>query len=74
MEEFILKRIKELYRVEASLETLKKELPIDSLDFYDLILSIEDSYSIYLPDEALDNIRTVGDLVRLAEEIGQCHK
>ena len=44
------------------------DLGADSLDVVDLIMSIEDEFGIEVPDEALENIRTVEDMVKYIEE------
>lgn len=42
---------------------LKDDLGIDSLAVVDLATSIEEEFDIEIPDEELENIRTVGDIV-----------
>ncbi|MBP3442621.1 MAG: acyl carrier protein [Clostridia bacterium] len=44
------------------------DLGADSLDVVDLIMSIEDEFGIEVPDEALENIRTVEDMVKFIED------
>ncbi len=44
------------------------DLGADSLDLVDLAMSIEDEFDIELSDEALDKIKSVGDLVSYIEE------
>lgn len=49
--------------------SLYDDLQLDSeTDIYDLVMSVEDEFSIELPDEALENIVTVNDLVKFVEE------
>ena len=48
--------------------TLTDELDIDSLDLVDLVMTVEDEFSIELPDEALEAMKTIGDLVKYIEE------
>ena len=43
------------------------DLGADSLDVVDLISSVEDEFDIEIPDEAVDNIKTVGDIVSYIE-------
>ncbi len=45
-----------------------EDLGADSLDVVDLIMSIEDEFDIEVPDEELEAIKTVGDVVRFIEE------
>ena len=44
------------------------DLGADSLAVVDLIMSVEDEFSIEVPDEALENIRTVADMVKYIED------
>lgn len=44
------------------------DLGADSLDIVDLAMSLEDEFDIEIPDEAIENIKTVGDVVRFIEE------
>ena len=39
----------------------------DSLDFIDLIMSIEDEFEIEVPDDDIEGIKTVGDIVKYIE-------
>lgn len=45
------------------------DLGADSLDVVDLIMSIEDEFEIEVPDEQVENIRTVGDVVNYIESV-----
>ena len=44
------------------------DLGADSLDVVDLIMSVEDEFGVEVPDEALENIRTVEDMVKYIED------
>ena len=44
------------------------DLGADSLDVVDLLMSIEDEFSIEVPDEDVENIKTVGALVSYIEQ------
>ena len=46
---------------------LQDDLGADSLDVVDLLMSIEDEFEIEIPDEEIENIRTVSDLVSYIE-------
>ena len=39
------------------------DLGADSLDVVDLIMAIEDEFEVETPDEDIENIKTVGDVV-----------
>ena len=47
---------------------ITSDLGADSLDLVDLAMSIEDEFEIELSDDALEKIKTVGDLVRFIED------
>lgn len=44
------------------------DLGADSLDVVDLIMSIEDEFGIEVPDEALEGMSTVEDMVKFIED------
>lgn len=46
---------------------LEEDLSADSLDVVDLLMSIEDEFEIEIPDEEIDSIRTVAELVAYIE-------
>lgn len=48
--------------------TLVDDLGAGSLDMIDLAMSIEDEFSIELPDDDLDKIKTVDQLVAFVEK------
>ncbi len=43
------------------------DLGADSLDVVDLLMSLEDEFEIEIPDEEIENIKTVGNLVNYIE-------
>lgn len=47
---------------------IKKDLGADSLDILQLLMRIEDQYGIVIPDQALAQFNTVGDVVKYLEE------
>ena len=46
---------------------LQDDLGADSLDVVDLLMSIEDEFDIEVPDDEIENIKTVGALVNYIE-------
>ncbi|MDP4121042.1 MAG: acyl carrier protein [Bacillota bacterium] len=46
---------------------IQDDLGADSLDIVDLLMSIEDEFDVEIPDEEIENIKTVGDLVTYVE-------
>ena len=59
--------IVEQFDVDESLVTpeadMQEDLGVDSLDVVDLIVIISEEFGIEIPDEVVDNIKTVGDIV-----------
>ena len=43
------------------------DLKADSLDLDDLLMALEDEFDVEVPDEEVENIKTVRDLVRYVE-------
>jgi len=48
---------------------IKKDLGADSLDILQLLMRIEDSYGLVIPDEELVTFETVGDVVRYLDTL-----
>ncbi len=48
--------------------TISEDLGADSLDVVDLLMSIEDEFEIEVPDTEIENIKTVGELVKYIED------
>ena len=46
---------------------LVDDIGADSLDVVDLLMSIEDEFEVEVPDEEIENIKTVGSLVSYIE-------
>lgn len=51
----------------TSASDIINDLGADSIDVVDLITSIEDEFEIEVPDEEVENVKTVGDLVKYIE-------
>ena len=47
---------------------IQDDLGADSLDVVDLIQNIEDEFDLSIPDEDVEDIKTVGDLARYIEK------
>lgn len=47
---------------------LVDDLGADSLDAIDIVMSVEDEFKIEVPDEIIEEIATVGDIVNFIEE------
>lgn len=46
-----------------------KDLGADSLDLVEMLLSMEEEFGITISDEQTENIKTVGDIVKLADSL-----
>lgn len=44
------------------------DLEADSLDVVDLVMTIEDEYELVVPDDQIENFRTVADVVKYIED------
>ena len=47
---------------------IQEDLGADSLDIVDIIQTIEDEYDLSIPDEAVEEIKTVNDIVNYIEK------
>lgn len=47
--------------------TVADDLGADSLDIVEVLMSIEDEFDVEIPDEAIEDIKSVGDLVNYIE-------
>ena len=48
--------------------SITEDLGADSPDVVDLLMSIEDEFEIEVPDTEIENIKTVGELVKYIED------
>lgn len=44
------------------------DLGADSLDIVDIVMSVEDIFEIEVPDEALEDVTTVNDMIKYIED------
>ncbi len=47
---------------------IMNDFEADSLDVVDMVMSLEDEFGVEIPDEEVENLQTVGDVVRYVEE------
>ena len=47
------------------------DLGADSLDLVDLLMSLEEEFDVEIPDDQVENIKTVGDIVKYIEDNAQ---
>jgi acyl carrier protein len=51
-----------------TLETsLMKDLEADSLDAVEIMMALEDEFSVEIPDEAAEGFKNIGDIVKYVE-------
>ena len=75
-EKIMLEKIKEIIAEELGVEESKvvegasfyDDLGSDSLDLFEMVMSFEDQFGVKIPEEELENIKTVGDAVKYIEE------
>ncbi len=48
--------------------SITEDLGADSLDVVDLVMSLEEEFDIEIPDEHVENVKTVGDIVKFIED------
>lgn len=66
----VFEKIKSILAEQLSVEednmtmetNIAKDLGADSLDVVELLMSIEDEFDVEIPDEEIENIRTIGEL------------
>ena len=58
-------RVQKIITEDAS---ISGDLGADSLDLVDLSMSIEEEFNLEVPDDVLDHVRTVGDIVKFIED------
>lgn len=47
---------------------IQDDLGADSLDIVDLVMSFEEEFDLEIPDDQVENIKTVGDVVKFVED------
>ena len=50
--------------------SFKDDLGADSLDLFELVMALEDEYSVEIPAEDLQNLATVGDVMKYLKDKG----
>ncbi len=48
--------------------SVSDDLAADSLDIVDIVMTLEEEFDLEIPDDAVETIKTVGDLVRFIED------
>ena len=47
---------------------IQDDLGADSLDDVDLVMALEDEFDVEIPEDQVENIKTVGDIVKFIED------
>jgi acyl carrier protein len=47
--------------------SITEDLGADSLDVVDMVMSLEEEFDMEIPDEDIENMKTVGDIVKFIE-------
>lgn len=72
----VFEKIKEILAEQLDIENpesitmdslLVEDLGADSLDSIDIVMSIEDEFKLEVPDEVVENINSVADIVNYIE-------
>ena len=50
--------------------SFKEDLGADSLDLFELVMALEDEYSVEIPAEDLEQLATVGDVMNYSKSKG----
>ena len=50
--------------------SFRDDLGADSLDLFELVMAVEDEYSIEIPAEELADVNTIGDVINYLKEKG----
>lgn len=59
----------DLFNIEITMETnLKNDLGLNSLDLANLACIVEDEFDIEIPDRAIKDFKTVGDVIAFIEK------
>ncbi|GAB6708463.1 phosphopantetheine-binding protein [Streptococcus uberis] len=69
--EDLLKRLEEIIKVQdpakalliSEKTSLKDDLGVDSIELMEFVINVEDAFSISIPDEDVETLMTIGDLI-----------
>jgi len=76
--ERMLDKIKEMIAEQLNCDTeqitevtsFKEDLGADSLDLFELVMGMEDEFSVEIPSEDLEKLTTVGEVMNYLKEKG----
>lgn len=72
----ILERLKEIVAEQLEIEAetitaetrLNEDLNADSLDVVEMLMALEDEFGVDIPDEEIEKMKTIGDVVNFIQE------
>ena len=73
MLEKLTQMIREQLNTDAAITedtSFKDDLGADSLDLFELIMGMEEEFGVEIPTDDLENIQTVGDVIKYLKEHG----
>ncbi len=50
--------------------SFEKDLDVDSLDLFELVMALEEEYDVEIPSEDLERLTTVGEVIAYLKEKG----
>ena len=69
IEKRVINIVNDVLGVEASVEDTFDDLYVDSLDLVEIIIECEQEFGYPIKDDKVQNLKTVGDLVNLIEDL-----
>ena len=74
----MLERVKEIIEEQLNVEGVeiteetrfKEDLEADSLDLFELVMAFEEEFGAEMPQDDLDGITTVGDVIEYLKQAG----
>lgn len=67
-QDIVFKELKKLTKKPFDLDTLIKDLNIDSLDLVLLVSDLESKFKIEIKDEELMNLKTINDIIDIISQ------
>ncbi|CRH45944.1 phosphopantetheine-binding protein [Mycoplasmopsis arginini] len=67
-QDIVFKELKKLTKKPFDLDTLIKDLNIDSLDLVLLVSDLESKFKIEIKDEELMNLKTINDIIDIINQ------
>ena len=74
----VLERIVEIVKEQLNVSdvaitadtSFEKDLEVDSLDLFELVMALEEEYDVEIPSEDLERLTTVGEVIAYLKEKG----